>query len=147
MAKATMKLPSYEEMPESPRQEGVGIALRLLPPEKGSTYTAGDPIVLMGKYGADARTLNETDHLPLTRMLIKVGKKEQTEDEATGRTVQDAHVAPPPRDSADDTGDYTEYGYFNVDLSKFLKVQEAGKYWVSATLLELKSRKLEFEVK
>jgi hypothetical protein len=139
------ELPNYLEVPQSPAQDGPGVAIRLAPGPRGGAYSAGEPIVLHGKYGADAAADQRADGSPLTRLIVRVGKV--GEDQQTERAVQESHNLPPAQEPPAG-GDYVVYGYFNLDLAKFSKLpREPGRYWVSAELFEYKSRKLEFEVR
>lgn len=146
MAKDITTLPSFAESPESPNLNGPGLVIRLEPPQRGRVYAADEPIVLYGKYGADAKLNDQAEGAPLTRIVVRVGTAEQ--EDAPGKAVKDAHTMPPRPASSGGDGDYVIYGYFNLDLRKFSKaIKDPGPYWVTAELFEHKTRKVLFEVK
>jgi hypothetical protein len=147
MPQAATNYPNYVEVPDSPPQDGPGVAIRLAPPARGLTYRVGEPIILNGRYGADSALNDRADGSPPTRIVVRVGQEGQTE--APGRPAKDASNMPPPSQRPPSQGGtYVIYGCFNVDLQPLFKVLgTAGKYWVTAEFFELKSEKIEFEVK
>ena len=146
MPQSATDYPNYNEVPETPDLDEIGVAIQLAPPARGSAYQVGKPIVLHGKYGANGEMNQRADDEPLTKIIIRVGAEDQAE--APGRPVMDAHTLPPAPDEPTDGGDYIVSGYFNLNLQQTFKVlAEPGKYWVSAELFEFKSDKIEFEVK
>lgn len=144
MPQSQAKYPNYARMSESPDQDGPGLTICLAPPPEGDVYALGKPIILHGKYGVDRARNERAGGAPLTRIVIRAGKPDQTD--APGRPVKDGHTQP-PRTPDDDGGGYLLYGHFNLDLQQFAKnIREPGEYWVQAELFDLKSEKVEFTV-
>lgn len=138
--------PNYQEADDSPEVDAPGVAIRLCPPETGDKYRVGEPIILRGKVGANAKYCARSDGEPLGRTLIKVVRiDEKGEYKAMALDVSPMPPGPGAEDEALKT--YLVYSWFNLDLREVIESpDEPGQYAVEAKFLDFASERLEFEI-
>jgi hypothetical protein len=140
------EFPNYDEVENSPELPGPGVAVRLEPPEEGTTYLVGEPIILRGAVGANAVQHARSNGEILTKTIIKaVRAKDDAEHampaDASGELVLEEIPEP------DDPDAYEVYAWFNLDIRKALSLpDEPGEYSVQASFFEFVSDPLTFEV-
>lgn len=146
MADSETKIPNYTAMPASPGQDGPGVTIILDAAKSGGVYAKDEPVILHGKYGADAEMNEKCEGEPLTKIIIRVARR--SDPDFSKKVLKDAHVMPPPSQrGSTGKGDFVIYGYFNIDVRKYSnRIKDPGKYWVQAELLGKLSDKLEFEI-
>ena len=135
--------PNFGLHPDSPEPEELGIEIKLA---EGPSFDFGVPVVLRGGYTIDQQFSRISEGAPLTRVLIIVVRRDEPGN--WSRLVMDGHnLATRPADPNEpEVAGYSEGGYFNLDLVKFLELDEPGRYWVLASLGDWVSERLEFEL-
>jgi hypothetical protein len=138
--------PNYESHDNSPQVSGLGVAIRLAPPE-GAIYAIGQPLILNGAYNGTAAMEHQTGGSQLTEVVIVI---EREADGATLRRTVEEHGPGLPLEpgvvDVEDTGTRIG-GYFNLNLTEFVpQLDEPGRYRVWAEFFDFKSEVLEFEL-
>jgi len=145
MSAQDIQYPNYESVEDSPELDGLGVAIRLAPPE-GGEYRAGEPVILNGAYNCTLAQERASGGEPLAETVIVLQRAD--ESEIWRRSVQREGLPTEPGDAGGiDDNETLIGGYFNLDLHEFMpELDEPGHYRVWAELLDLKSDVLDLEI-
>ncbi|MHC5108980.1 MAG: hypothetical protein ACYTHJ_03775 [Planctomycetota bacterium] len=146
MADKKARYPNYDEIDESPGLGGPGVAMKLAPPADGVAYGVGEPIIMHGIVGANgkqhARSGGEILVKAFLRAVRTKDEKELSFPVKDGDNVVLEDI-PEPRDA----DAYEVYAWFNVDLTKHLKLpEEPGEYTVELCFYDFKTDPLDIKI-
>ena len=140
-----MQLPSYEELPMSPRPDKPGIKVLL----GDSSFKANEPVALYGTFVSDAAFYDKCRGEEDTWITMTAIARDMPGVWSRPLlTKPNLAPIPPTSPPLPDDPSFRHYGFFNLDLRQHLRLpDQPSRYWLIVSMGDYKTDLLSFELK